>query len=353
MRDITSVSIDELILHILDPQGQGLVLSSIQIPLENNQTLMDYFSRHILNSLRDRGIKAARFKNINPEQPSGVCRDLLRKDISLVDGSVRLAQALYSIMEEDRRITAGDLAVCLFKADNYPYTHFLAILKVDPSQIFQHVVREDSDGNAYVVFEALPQAFTDERLQKCAFVQPLDPRHPEYDMLMLDRQRWDAEEGHIARFFSQAFLDAEETYDSHKYTENLYKGLVNAQNSVRDHLSEEEEEQLSESITGALSKRRLNLDSWLDDLVLDERVKAEIDQAVSTTIPAREFPLDRTYSTRLASKVKFRGDSNLRVEVPFENYRSLIVSEERITDDPDRGPYYRIVIETETWKRMA
>ena len=87
MRDITSVTIDELIIHILDPMGQGIVLSSVPIPIGENDRLTDYFSRHILNSLRDRGIKAARFRNINPEQPSGVCRDLLKKDISLVDGS--------------------------------------------------------------------------------------------------------------------------------------------------------------------------------------------------------------------------------------------------------------------------
>ena len=352
MRDITSITIDELILHILDPQGQGIVLSSISIPVADNQEIIDYFSRHILTSLRDQGIKAAKFRNINPEQPSGVCRDLLRKDLTLVAGSQRLAQALYSIMEEDRRITAGDLAVCLFRADNYPYTNFLAILKVDPSQIFQHVVKRDEAGNTYVVFEAVPQAFTEERLQKCAFIQPLDPRHPEYDMLLLDRQRWD-EDGKIARFFSQLFLDAEETYDSHKYSESLYKGLVNAQNTVRERLSLEEEEELEESIMGALSKRRLNLDNWLDNLRLEKGIKAEIDQVVSTTVPEREFPLDRSYSTRLASKVKFRGDHNLRVEVPLENYRTLIISGECVTDDPDRPPYYRIVIETETWRRLA
>lgn len=353
MRDITSVTIDELILHILDPQGQGLVLSSIPLPLQDNPNLLGYFNRHILNSLRDRGIKAAKFRNINPEQPSGVCRDLLRGELDMVQGSQHLARALYGIMEEDRRITPGDLGVCSFRADNYPYTQFLAILKIDPSQIFQHVIKEDRQGNTYVSFEAVPQAFTEERLQKCAFIQPLDPRHPEYDMLLLDRQRWDSEEGRIARFFSEMFLDAVETYDSRKYTESLYKSLVGAQNSVRERLSEEEEDQLEDSINAALSHRRMNLDDWLSDLKLDEEIKAEIDQAISTTIPAREFPLDRSYSACIASKVKFRGDHNLRVEMPFENYRSLIVSEERVSDDPDRPPYYRIVIETDSWQRLT
>ena len=353
MRDITSISIDEIILHILDPQGQGLVISGISIPTDGNQALLDYFSRHIISSLKDRGIKPARFRNINPEQSSGVCRDMLRKDLSLVDGSQRLAQSLFGIMEEDRRITSGDLAVCLFKADNYPYTNFLAIMKIDPSQTFHHTIKEDNQGEKYVVFEADQHAFTDERLQKCAFIQPLDPRHPDYDMLLLDRQRWDPDAGRIARFFSESFLDAEETYDSRRYAEVLYKGMVNAQNVVRDQLSQEQEEELSDQMTSAVTGRKLNLDSWLDGLSVSDDLKSEIDQSISSFVPEREFQVDRNYGTRLMSKIKFKGDHNLRIEVPFEDYRALVVSEEYITDDPGREPYYRIVIETENWRRVT
>jgi len=78
MRDAVNIRIEELILHILDPQGQGLVLSSVPVPLSSNEALVDYFSMHIQGSLKDAGLKSARFRNINPEQPSGVCRDLLR-----------------------------------------------------------------------------------------------------------------------------------------------------------------------------------------------------------------------------------------------------------------------------------
>lgn len=353
MRDINSVSIEEIIIHILDPQGQGLILSNIPVPVSNNQILFDYFSNHILTSIRDRGIKPAKFKNINPEQSSGICRDMLRTDLPLVDGSQKLAGFLYAIMEEDRRITTGDLAVCLFKTDKYPYTNFLGIMKIDPSQIFHHTIREDRAGNQYVVFEADQHAFTDEKLQKCAFIQPLEPRHPEYDMLLLDRQRWDSEQGRVARFFSETFLDAHESFDSRRYTEGLYRGMVSAQNAVRDQLTIEQEEALSDRITGAITSRRVNLDSWLEDLSVPQGIRNEIDKSISNYVPEREFLIDRNYSTQLMSKVKFRGDNNLKVEVPLENYRSMIVSEEYVTDDPGREPYYRIVIETENWRRIA
>jgi hypothetical protein len=358
MRDAVNLSIQELILHILDPQGQGLVLSSVPIPLEGSEALVKYFSSHILASLKDEGIKAARFRNINPEQASGVCRALLRDETPLVEGSRLLAGQLYALMENDQRITSGDLAVCFFKAENYPYSRFLAIMKIDPSQIFNHVLRQDKRGNTYVSFEPNTQGFTAERLQKCAFIQPLEPRHPEFDMLLLDRQRKVVETragkpGAIAQFFSESFLDAQEVIDSHRATEQVYRSLVNAENKVRAMLTDKETEALKEQVMLAVSGRRLNLDHWLESLPLPAEAREEINQVVSPRLPSREVTLDRNFSQQLVSKIKFRGDHGLRLEVPSENYFTLVVSEERITDDPDRPPYYRIVIETEDWKRVA
>jgi hypothetical protein len=353
MRDAANITIRELIIHILDPQGQGLVLSSVAVPLEGNELLADYFANHILASLKDPGIKAARFRDVNPEQPSGVCRGVLRGEITLVEGSHRLAHELYAILESDRRITSGDLALCLFQADNYPYTHFLGIMKVDPAQIFRHVILEDERGESYVSLETLPEAFTSEKLQKCAFVQPLEPRHPEYDMLLLDKQQRLAENGSVARFFSESFLDAEDAFDARTVTGLVYRGLINAENRVRERLTPEQSDSLDEGILQAVASRRLNLDTWLETLPLADEIKLEIDQAVSPRLPAREVPIDRGFSQHLFRKVRYRGAGGLRLEVPSETYNTVVVSEERITNDPQRPPYYRIVIETEEWKRAA
>ena len=353
MRDATNITLEELIIHIVDPQGQGLVLSSIPLPLAKNPALSDYFINHIAETLKSQAIKPARFRNVNPEQPSGVCRALLRQETTLVEGSQKLAQALFAILEQDRRITAGDLAVCLFQAENYPYTRFLAIMKIDPSQIFRHVVLKDSRGNTYVSFEPDVQAFTRERLQKCAIIQPLEPRHPDFDMLLLDRQVGGAEDARIARFFSEAFLDARESFDAHKYTDNLYRGLVRAENALRPSLTPQEEESLEAGIRSAFTARHINVDRWLEELPVSSEVKQKIDQTIRHSLPAREFSLDTKFSQRLIEKVKYRGDSGLRLEMDAENYHTLVVSEEHVTDDPDRPPYYRIVIETETWRKIT
>jgi hypothetical protein len=353
MRDATNVQIDELIIHILDPEGQGLVLSGITLPLDRSTTLHEYFTRHITETFKSPSIKAAQFRNINPEQPSGACRVMLRGELPLTEGSAQLAQLLYPILERDRRITAGDLAVCFFRAENYPHTRFLAIMKIDPSQVFSHEVKQDARGNHYVTFEPQPKSFTNEKLQKCALVQPLEPRHPEYDMLLLDRQGKGAENDRVARFFSEIFLDAKDTKDAFEYTERLYKGLIRAENRLRDRLTPEENQELTSHVNQAVASRRLNLDRWVEDLPVEQEVRQEIDRALSVQVGAREFPLDRDLYQRLARKARFQGDHSLRLEVPTDAYNQIIVSETLVTDDPDREPYYRIVIETKTWQRLT
>lgn len=352
MRDAANITIEELVIHILNPKGQGLVLSSVALPLEGSQPLVDYFSTHIQTTLADPSLKAARFRNINPQQSSGFSQSILSGDATLVEGSQQLAQVLYKIMQGDMRITSGDLAVALFSAENYRYTRFMAIMKVDPAQIFRHVIQEDDEGNMYVSFEPEAMAFTTERLQKCAIVQPLDPRHPEYDMLLLDRQSR-LEDRAVARFFTETFLDAEEAFDSRKYTEIFVRSIAEARNRVQDILSPKDEAKIEQQLLEAVSSPRINCDVWVDELPVRKAIKEEIDQSLRDNIPERQFSFDKQIAERMTRKIKMRGDDGLRLEVNAENFYTVVVEEERITDDPDRPPYYRVVIETEQWRKVV
>jgi hypothetical protein len=350
MRDATDIQIQEIIIHILEPRGQGLVLSDVTLPLDGNQELVEYFTRHIQGSLQEPYTKAARFRNINPEQTSGICQALLGGRMNLVDGSQGLAHALYQILQNDQRISPADLGVCFYQAENYPGVRFLAILKVDPSRVFRHVVHQ-VNGNQYVSFEAERKAFTDERLQKSAFLQPLEPRHPDFDMLLMDRQARGVGAGRIARFFSEKYLDAEEAFDPRKYTERLYKSLTQAQNLVRNRLTALQEEEFDARVRLAVISPRINLDTWLNELNLPDGIKEEVDRVIRQFIPDREFDLDQQYSEHHLQKVIYQGDYRLKLEVLADYFRQVVISEDYIPNDPARPPFYRVTIETETWRK--
>ena len=355
MRYASNIQLDQIIVHILDPRRpDGFVLSERAIPLERNQRLVEYFVSHIQNSLKDSTSSAACFVSLDDNMTSKVCRALLDGNLDLVAGSKKLAERLYKIIKRDERIKAGDLAVCFYRAGNRPNVpRYLALLKIDPSEVFRHKTEQDPLGKRYVNFEIETNVMptTREKLQKCAFIQSLDPRQ-EYDMILLDRQVKQLVPQPLARFFVEDFLGAALALDARQRTDLLYRGLVSARNQLHNKLHPHEEQLLSKSIHSAITSAHINIDTWLEALPLAEEYKEQIDHVVSEKLPDREFEIDATYVEKLSRKRSFRGDRGLQVNVSAERYKQVIVSEQ-LVEDPGEPPYYRIEIHTEKWEETT
>ena len=103
--------------------------------------------------------------------------------------------------------------VCLFETGSIP-GRFLALLKIDPSNGFLQKTLHDNQGNSYIDVQLQSDTLpSTQKHAKCAFIQAMDPRHPDYDMLLPDRQSSNEQGEQIARFFISDFLDAEYALD--------------------------------------------------------------------------------------------------------------------------------------------
>ncbi|RLC75636.1 MAG: hypothetical protein DRJ03_29950 [Chloroflexi bacterium] len=351
MRNPGTVQLEDVIVHMLNPQGRGLITSERTLPL--NDDLRAYFVAHVKNSLENVTAKAAKFKEINDQLVSGVCAALLDGALDLVAGSQTLALRLYDIMSSDRRISPGGLVVCFYKATNYPKVRHLALLKIDPSEVFRHETKFDKQGKRYVGFEVETEAMPSvrERLQKCAFIQPLRPR-PDYDMILLDRQA--GMDRDVAKFFAEDFLGADPAFDARMRTNLIYQSLVSARNQLYpESISLQEQADLDEAIKSAIASKQINVDTWLEGLHVSPEVKTQIDRVVSKNLPDRKFELDRPTALRLISKRRFRGDNGLKVEIRADSYDQVMHSITYVKDDPGKPPYFEVVIHTEKWDEVT
>lgn len=355
MRNATDIQLTEAILHIVNPsRPEGLVLSERSLPLEGNDRIVEYFVAHIAHSLADSAAIAARFVDLQPDTVSGVCQDLVHGVTDLTTGSRRLAERLFEVVSGDERISRGDLAVCLYQAivDGEP-GRFLALLKIDPSDVYRHKTVHDAQGRLFVTFEeekdVLPT--TREKLQKCAFVRPLEPRPVDYDMILLDRQQRAVTVRTVARFFTETFLAAQEAQDASRRTRNLCLGLYSARSRIGCELNEGQLTDFDDAVSSALSGARINLDEWYPTLPLPEPVVRQIDQVVSERLPDRAFELDPNEARRRQAKRRFRGDYGLVFEVPAEHYRDVVVDEGTV--EQGGKVVHRIVIHTERWREEA
>jgi hypothetical protein len=256
-------------------------------------------------------------------------------------------------MAKDGRISAGDLAVCTYRATNHPnLPYYLALLKIDPTEVLRHKTVENDEGQRYVDFEfttdVLPTAR--ERLQKCAFIQPLAPRL-EYDMMLLDRQTGPGKVDRLAQFFIDDFMGADPALDPEQRTKRFYMSAMSAQNRLRLELSPAQDETLRTAIEQAVTSTTVNVDTWIASLPLAESQKAQIDQVISENLPDREFETAPEYTERSLRRRVFRGDHKLRVSVLTDEYSQVIRSVERETP-PDAPPYFRVEIHTESWEEV-
>lgn len=355
MRYATNIQLEQIIIHSLgDGESNGLELSERSIPLDDKQHLVEYFNSHIEHSLHYSKATAARFKAIDKNIASGICKAVINGSMNFVQGSQLLAKILYDIKKDDKRIAPGDLAIAFFKAGNKPEVpRYLAILKIDPSKVYRNKIKHDSEGKRYISLEidgtAMPT--TRERLQKCAFIQSLDPRPPEYDMIVLDQQTG-TENLQMARFFVERFLDANMAFDDQKRTKLFYTTAIGACYDVQDKLQPLENELLRESVTHAVKLAHINVDSWISELPVSDEVKTQIDQKISTALPDREFNIDTTFAEKLTRKRIFQGDNDLRITVSTENFKDVISSVK--PPDPEKGiMYYSVEIHTKKWNEVT
>ena len=358
MRSAPEICLDEIVVHIIDPRAaQPLVLSQRSLPLDPAGPLTAYFGAHIARSLGDSTAKAARFATPGVDDASRLCRGLLDGSTDLIDGSVRLAERLCTILRGNASISAGDLVVCLYSeiVDGARGPRCLGLLKLDPARGFRHRTAHDARGLQYVDFDVEPNVLptTRERLQKCAFVRPSAVQPVPYDMMVLDRQAGPTQADRVARFFVAEFLAAELAYTPHQRSKQFYTCLVGVRNRLRTGglLDDAAEETLREAIEVAVAARVIDVDAWLDALPLPAAVVAEIDRALAAALPDRTFDVDPDFSRGLLARRFFHGDGGLRVEVLADKYAD-IVQVQRHDDDPERGSYYEITIRTAQWDEV-
>ncbi len=350
MRNIKKVQIDEMFVHILDNRKPELIPSDFPIQFGGNQALMDYFTGHISSSLSDTSAKAARFKNINPNEASGICEEILSGKTTLAAGSKCLAQLLFDIIKKDQRISPADMAVCLYKDADEPNESYLAILKIDPSEVFQHVITR-KNRKVSITYQVNNDALTKEKLQKCAFIQTLDPRNPEFDMLLLDRQTVATHDGIIAQFFAERFLGAVNAFDATKRTLVFYKTVMDAFNKLRVDLSPEVSQDLDQRLTTAIGGRSINVSNWLNDLPVEDNVREDLREQIHEKITDLEFQTDPQIGGKFASRLIYQGDYGFKLTIPAGHFDDLIQPIRKIKTP--EGEVNEIIIRTKAWNTVS
>jgi len=351
MRQTQGVTLEAAIAHLVNPRKpNGYVLSERALPLGSQQHLTNYLAEHIQNSLTDPAATAARFDRANGGKLHKACSTLLDKKASFVKQSVIVAEELHAIISADQRVSPGALVVCTYKAANISATRFIAILKLDPSEVFQPQTKTDSKGRKYVAFKEISNVIptTGERLQKCAFIRKLASGSTDYDMMLLDLQKSGSKEP--ARFFQRDFLGAIPFGDAQTLTKDFYLAAIKGLNEIRSDIDQKEYEQVRKAIDVAVNSTSVDVDDWLKKLKLKKKPKASLADVINPATPNRSFHTDPKWAQKVTQRRVLKGDHGLRLSIESQFFDQVI---KKVKKTGPNGDYWELVINTSDLEEVA
>ena len=358
MRNAANIHVERAIVHAIDHvRREAPTTSDYEIPLGARSKLREYFEGQVKNAVQASSTFAARF--CDPQAAvAGSCYRALDDGADFVPASQRLASALFAATRGNKSIAVGSLMVCLYTTPTYPGITFLALIKIDLTEVLIQEVEVDSEGHRTVTFsvheDALPTLGA--KLLKAAIVCPRAQRPQDddgelWDLLLLDRQTKEE----AAEFFAKGFLDAVPLLDDKQRTRKLWQGLTRAGRKLSRRPRKDEAPILDPAEAARFAARQeqvlfendvdvprlLANTRFAEDDERDARAREVVEDTLDKAIVDQSFPIDRSVAKALMPKKRFVGDYG--IEVAFAKRQADQIYRKVREFDDDEGRKVTVV----------
>ncbi|EGS5729121.1 nucleoid-associated protein [Clostridium perfringens] len=278
--------------------------------LELNEDTYKFLYKHIEKTLKDNKIKYARFIEKDNELKD-ICYNILEDKISLLEGSKRIANQLYSIMRSNNTIPSCDLIIAEILTDIGP---FIGILKIDFIENYGHKIENSIISIAQS--QGLPKS--GQKIQKAAFIRPKKFSR-EFDLLVLDKmKKVKGEEEYAINYFIHQFLGCNLVTNERDMTKNF---IDYTEKWVMDNIKD---------TTEALNIQKLVKDKLKNDSEIDIYEFVEDIGDVSNNKQAliekfensnlTEVKVDKDWVEKKFEKVVLNLDDKIKISMQEEDY---------------------------------
>ena len=308
MEYINDINIKKAVIHILENDGTNPILN--ENLLELNEDTYKFLYKHIEKTLKDNKIKYARFKEKDNELKD-ICYSILEDKISLLEGSKRIANQLYSIMRSNNTIPSCDLIIAEILTDIGP---FIGILKIDFIENYGH--KTENSIISIAQSQVLPKS--GQKIQKAAFIRPKKFSR-EFDLLVLDKmKKVKGEEEYAINYFIHQFLGCNLVTNERDMTKNF---IDYTEKWVKDNIKD---------TTEALNIQKLVKDKLKNDSEIDIYEFVEDIGDVSNNKQAliekfensnlTEVKVDKDWVEKKFEKVVLNLDDKIKISMQEEDY---------------------------------
>jgi hypothetical protein len=337
------VRLKRLVVHILDNQSDPAEPTLSDAECDINEEINAFFASHIRKALEDENAKIAKFSR-EEGAVRVACRQIFERQNRFVRNSKQFAEALFVPMRQTRAISAGDMVVCLYGAQNYDGP-FIGIFKMDLSSAFAHSVQRR---NGEVRVNIRPQGNVlpspKQRLQKCVFIRPPTD---DYDMVILDNQITHLHDvGGVANFFCRTFLECE-LWQSNRDKTKLFRTLTSRWVKEQyEQLDQGQVDLISNAARSAILGDAINVREFANVTIQNQDLRTQYLQFLQENrLEDLEFQPDHDYAQRATRKKKYKADGGVVVSGDADEFDDIVtVNEER-----DAQNRITVTIKTTTW----
>lgn len=356
------VNVERAIVHVINHlQEKEPIASDYEIPLAARPKLREYFEGQVENAVNSSGAFPAHFDPaVTDGTPAACYRMIEEPEEHFVRASQELAAELFEVSQGNSSIAVGTLLCCLCVATEVSDARFLALIKIDLTEVLIQEVEKDSEGHTTVTFsvhdDALPTL--GERLLKAALVPPrsADPTKPR-ELKLLDYQSRDEP----AEFFARKFLHAAPILNRERETKLLYRCLKSALKALskpkkhEPRLTPEEVDQLDQHFDTWFHQKKVDLTDDLANLRIsedperDKKAKEVIEEKLDERLAGRMVDIDPEVASKLVKKARFTGDLGVATEFDAAHSDEIYELVDEWEDGEDHFSVVQLTVRNLKW----
>lgn len=298
------------IVHILDSTVGMPVLSDTE--LEHGSDFADFLKSHISRIASGDDLKECHFA-----EDSIVYQQLnLLEEQGFVEVSQRIAEHLFTIMNQNIDIPQADFIMCHFAVEQVPY---LALLKMNYKTSYTHHTDSDAFGNTNDIIQFKAILPTEgQKLTEAAIICLED-----YHIQLIERKY--EINGKKENYFSHLFLQCSGSLSSKSKLSIVTKAIDNVQKKYYDEEEQYEVAMNTKNIiyTELEEAGSLSVPEVLDKVFCEKpEFKEEVTEKLEKyNISEAEITPQNTATLKRYEKQCLSTDTGVEIKIPMEQYR--------------------------------
>jgi len=306
------IIIKRAVLHILDNNVTMPVLSDSELDVDEERN--NFIEKHIERIISDNNIKTARF-NDGPNFIKDICVEIKHNPEYFLQGSIRIAERLFEIMQKNVDIPPADLICCVFYFENQLH---LGILKLNYKSGYTHYVEQGEQGisNTIIRYRTLLPSES-QKVDECVLIN-LDS----LEMKLIEKAY--EINGEKEYYFSGRFLGC-----TTQLSDNEKVKIINkvAQKISRKYYNEDFETatRLKKAVSDCLEETRvIQLDDLMEE-VFDNNIeirKEYMEEVQKAGLTEKNIPISEKLAEKKFKTHRIKTDTGIEINFPLSFYNN-------------------------------